>query len=514
MAADATAKVAAVQFEPALFRKEENISALLRLSAEAASAVGPGGLVVLPEMATTGYVFRDRDEIAPYVEPIPGPTTALFGRLCRARGIALVFGMPEVDPATRAYYNSAALIGPTGEVAGVYRKTHSFHCDTLWAAEGNLGLPVFRGNWPGPLGLLICMDAGFFETARIEALAGARVLAFPTNWLRAAPSPEWRARAAENGAYLVAADRWGSERSTTFAGGSCVIGPRGQILAQRERGDGMVLAEIHLANEEAAGGAHGGRTGSSDEAGGPEFGGHVRRRPELYYDLLRHSNLWPTHRVRPGMGEGSFRLGAGDGALDDPDTPGRLLVLPPQPAHSVLELAARKEVYVAAAAGPGEDVILAGPAGLLGRYASPHRPDDPRGAASNANPFQVFDLPFARVGLLHALDLIVPEAARIVSKLGADVVLVSGTWPADLDDLRFLWSERAEPNDIFLAVATDRGGGVFRGGEKAASATMGGSLLLETGPYSYTRRKDVVRRLRPDLYPPLVAGSARTAPAR
>ncbi len=549
-------RAAAVQFEPTLFRKSENTAALLRLAGEAAVEVGQGGLVVLPEMATTGYVFRGREEIAPYVEPIPGPTTRVFGRLARERGVTVVLGMPEVDAATGAYYNSAAVVGPAGEVAGLYRKTHSFHCDTLWAAEGNLGLPVFRGPWPGPLGLLICMDAGFFETARVLAVGGARVLAFPTNWLRAAPSPEWRARAAENGAYLVAADRWGEERGTRFAGGSCVIGPRGQILARRDRGDGVVAADLELAEA------------TSGEVAAP-FGGLVRRRPELYHDLLRHSNLWPHHRVYPHLGEGRFWLAAsgGDGGeLPAPREPlaalsGRVYVLPPicrgdrvrnrglrtAGAGAVLEAAVRDGVYLAAAVGPREEVVLAGPSGLVGRYTSPHLRAEGAGPGSvsagpsgarfasagagpgsagagpgsasaagprlldHASPFRVFDLPFARVGLLHALDLLVPEATRILAKLGADVVLASGSWPEDLDDLRFLWAERAEPNDIFLALATDRGGGVFRGGERAAGAGAGEGLTVETGPGTYTRRKDVVRRLRPDLYLPLVAAGAQGA---
>lgn len=531
-------KVAAVQFEPTLFRKAEDTAALLRLAGEAAAATGPGGLVVLPEMATTGYVFRGREEIAPYVEPIPGPTTRVLGRLARERGVTLVVGLPEVEPATGAYYNSAALIGPDGEVAGVYRKTHSFHCDTLWAAEGNLGLPVFRGEWPGPLGLFICMDAGFFETARVLAVGGARVLAFPTNWLRAAPSPEWRARAAENGVYLVAADRWGSERGTRFAGGSCVIGPRGQVLAQRDRGDGVVVAEIDLAAD--AGGAEPAATAATatpDGAGlgGPTFGGLVHRRPELYHDLLRHSNLWPDRFIFPDLGVGLSWLAAASGAaggvanrLPAPKEPmaelaGRVCVLPPMAPGSgttglaaTIETAAREGVYLAAAVGPRGEVVLAGPNGLVGRYASPHVPTDAArtGSAEGADPFRVFDLPFARVGLLYTLDLLVPEATRILAKLGADVVLASGPWPDDLDDLRFLWAERAESNDIFLTVATDRGGGVFRGGDKAASAPVDEWLLVEAGPWTYTRRKDTIRRLRPDLYLPLVAVVAAVAPAR
>jgi predicted amidohydrolase len=577
-------KVAAVQFEPAFGEKEANTEALLRLATEAA---GRGArLIVLPEMATTGYVFRSREEIGPYVEPVPGPTTERFGALARSRRVSLVVGLPEVCRWNGAFYNSAVLIGPNGEVAATYRKTHSFHCDTLWAAEGDLGLPVLDGPWPGPLGILICMDAGFFETARVQALAGARVIAFPTNWLRAAPSPEWRARAAENGVYLIAADRWGEERGTVFAGGSCVIGPAGEVMAWRERGDGVVTADIDpdRAGLPAAFGLPGGKEAAV-------------RRPDLYHTLLRHPYLWPESFVFGGLGRGRFTLGALAGprwasqgatgtrrGLDasllheaitaalraSGGPPAGLLALPPLPvepgeeeraAGALAEVASRTGFHLAVSpavvpvaatppaaapaaalsratppapappsarsagrvfAPPGE-VWLVGPKGLTGRYRSPHvpphLPDGPGDAG--AAPFPVFDLPFARVGLLHAADLLLPEPARLLAKEGADVVLVSGPWPPELDHLVFLQAERAESNDCWMAVATDRGSDIFSaapGTERGevAEARLGGGkgagpgftvkvTVGETSPGSFSRRKDRLRRLQPRLYSGLVS---------
>ncbi len=605
------ARVAAVQFEPTLFRKEENIAALLRLVEEAANKVGgvlngcagragdsaaiggtATGLIVLPEMATTGYVFRSREEIAPYVEPIPGPTTRVFGRLARQRGVSLVVGLAEVDPSSGAFYNSAALIGPNGQVAGVYRKTHSFFADTFWAAEGDLGLPVFTGSWPGPLGVLICMDVGFFETARVMALDGARILAVPTNWLRVAPNPEWRARAAENGIHVVVADRWGEERGTRFAGGSCVIGPRGEILACRDRGDGVITAEIDLGWAEAGATAAActGSDAATDASTGPNAGvcsrsdaapaGHdstrlVRRRPDLYHTLLRHPYRWPERYCFGDLGSGRFWLGAASGPADRilgqavtaaslPGEPGRrLLALPPglgaQDLDRLAAAAKAAGVYLAASLGPAgigrrgsaaagnhEEIVLFGPEGILGRYRSPHVPprvggDGSGGESAGApgdEPFPVFDLPFARVGLLQPLDLLLPEPPRILAKQGVDVVLVSGFWPDGRGDLEFLWAERAETNDIWLAIAVEGKAAVYAAdarGEKAVlpgisgagpaetgrrppgpfeevgTDTAGGltGLFAETGPGTFTRRKDRVRRLRPELYLKLVAPAQR-----
>src|SRR6266540_535906 len=98
-------KVAAIQYEPTLGDKEKNIDDLVRLTTEAAE--NGARLIVLPEMATTGYCWYSREEIAPFAEPIPGPTTERFARIAREYGCYIVVGMPEVDPNTGAFYNAA-----------------------------------------------------------------------------------------------------------------------------------------------------------------------------------------------------------------------------------------------------------------------------------------------------------------------------------------------------------------------------------------------------------------------
>ena len=79
-------RVAAIQYEPTLGQKEKNVTNLLRLVEEAAKH--NARLIVLPEMATTGYCWESRTEIAPFVEPIPGPTSDRFQQLATA----IVFG--------------------------------------------------------------------------------------------------------------------------------------------------------------------------------------------------------------------------------------------------------------------------------------------------------------------------------------------------------------------------------------------------------------------------------------
>ena len=236
-------QVAAIQYESTPGAREQNTGDLFRLVEEAAQH--EARLIVLPEMATTGYCWESREEIAPHVEPIPGPTTDRFQQLAAHYGCYIAVSLPEVDPDTNIYYNSVALLGPEG-IVGTYRKIHSYISEPRWARDGDIGMPV----WETPLGRLtplICMDAEYFEAARIPALHGADVILFPTNWLDdKSPSSCWMARAFENRVYFIAANRYGRERGIQFSGGSCVLNPDGTIQSYLDTGEGIVYGEVDL----------------------------------------------------------------------------------------------------------------------------------------------------------------------------------------------------------------------------------------------------------------------------
>ncbi len=286
-------RVAAIQYEPTLGEKEKNVTDLLRLVEEAAQH--NTRLIVLPEMATTGYCWESRAEIAPYVEPIPGPTTDRFQQLATQYDCYIAVSLAEVDPATNVYYNCMALIGPQGLI-GTYRKIHSYISEPRWARDGDLGMPV----WETPLGRLaglICMDAVYFEAARIPALNNADVLLFPTNWLEEkCPSSWWMARAFENGVYLIAADRYGLERGVQFSGGSCVIDPDGVIQDYLDSGEGIVYGEVDLSRSRNK------NWGSSQaEIIGDRL---ADRQPAEYITLVNNTYLWEPLRYH-----GLYELG-------------------------------------------------------------------------------------------------------------------------------------------------------------------------------------------------------------
>ncbi len=199
-------RVAAIQFESQQGQKEANLARIESLVRKAASSGAK--LIVLPEMATIGLFWNSRTEIAPYVEPIPGPTTERFAALAKALNVHIAIGMGEVEPTTGTYYNSAILVGPEGLI-GKHRKVHGYLSDPMFAAEGNLGFQVWDTPL-GKLGLMICMDANYPESARLLALAGADVLLMPVGWVvEVCPAPLWITRAFDNGVSAICANRWG-----------------------------------------------------------------------------------------------------------------------------------------------------------------------------------------------------------------------------------------------------------------------------------------------------------------
>ena len=235
-------KVATVQYEPTQFNKEHNINSLIELCEQAAKSGAK--LIVTPEMGTTGYCFLDREEISSLVETIPGSTTKKFQQISEKYNCFIVIGMPEIDSDTKLYYNAAVLIGPNGMV-GKHRKSHGYIAEPKWSAPGQDHL-VFDTEI-GKIGILICMDIHFIETARLVALQDADIIIHISNWLgERTPAPYWISRAFENSCYLIEANRWGLERTVQFSGGSCVINPDGSIASVIDKGDGVAYADIDI----------------------------------------------------------------------------------------------------------------------------------------------------------------------------------------------------------------------------------------------------------------------------
>lgn len=441
-----TVKVAAIQFEPTMFRQEENIQALLALCEQAAEQGAK--LLVMPEMGVSGYCWQNREEIAPYVDTIPGNTTRRFAALAARYDCYLVLGMPEVDVETGLYYNSAALIGPSG-VVGTHRKTHPYISEPKWAANGDKGHAVFETP-VGRIAMLICMDIHFIETARLAGVQNADVICHISNWLaERTPAPYWINRAWENDCYLIESNRWGLERGVQFSGGSCVINPDGGIQASTDSGDGIVLGEITLGRGEKA----------------PRV---CQRRPEKYLELMNDSYTWnpldffnlyqrsplpagkvseiavgqftPQHDVQQNLAhirhlataaqeKGAEVIVFPEFSLSGPYLgPAQALRLPGAEVTALVQLAVSLKMTLVAGlveADAGQcfnTAVAVGPAGILGAYRKIHLSEADKTWAIPGDKWVTVDIPCGRMGLLIGEDITFPEAGRILALRGCDLL--------------------------------------------------------------------------------------------
>lgn len=211
-------RIGFAQFAPRLGDVERNLATIERLLPRA-------DLVVLPELATSGYVFRTRAELAAATQDV----LPRLQRLADRKRTAMVVGFPEPGP-----YNSAALVVPGGRPR-IYRKAHLFKDEKKLFKPGDVGLPVFE--WRGVrVGILICFDWFFPEAARTMALAGADILCVPANLvLRGKATRGVVVHAITNRVFVILCNRTGKERGVGFYGQSAVIDPDGRVLERAAR---------------------------------------------------------------------------------------------------------------------------------------------------------------------------------------------------------------------------------------------------------------------------------------
>ncbi|RKQ89642.1 putative amidohydrolase [Mycolicibacterium mucogenicum 261Sha1.1M5] len=232
------ALVACSQFTPVLGAVRENVDRSLELIREAA---GRGAqVVVLPELASSGYAFADTAEAAAASEPATGESVTRWHNAAAELGIVIVAGFAETNP-DGAPYNSAALVMPGADPV-IYRKAHLWDRERLIFTPGD-DLPPVVDTFVGRIGVMVCYDLEFPEWVRIAALAGAELICAPVNWPtvqrptgeRPGEVVRVQAEASMNRVAIAACDRGGNERGVEWSGASVIVDADGWPLALTER---------------------------------------------------------------------------------------------------------------------------------------------------------------------------------------------------------------------------------------------------------------------------------------
>ncbi len=207
-------------------------------------------LIVFPETTLSG--FPTRHNVAEMAEPIDGPSLSAVRDAAREARVAVAVGLAERDGSR--FFNTTVLIDERGEIALRYRKTH------LWASDVGVFEPgdrfevcSFKGM---TVGLLICYDIEFPETARAVASLGADLLVV-TNGNMDPFGPVHRraivARAMENQMFAALVNRIGSgDDNLTFPGESALIDPFGDVVCDAGQQEIVLRAALERARLEGA----------------------------------------------------------------------------------------------------------------------------------------------------------------------------------------------------------------------------------------------------------------------
>ena len=262
-------KIGVAQSDFKLAEVQANLNVIHDLLARASLA--DVDVLVLPELANSGYNFETRDQASAAAEEADaGPFCALL-RDWSTGGRLAAGGFCEKSG--NDLYNSAAVYA-NGRLVTVYRKAHLFANEISFFLPGNEKPPVFEFNG-NSYGVMICFDWFFPEVARSLALRGAQIILHPSNLVLPWCQKAMLTRSIENRVFTATANRTGVDRDLSFSGLSQVTSPRGDLLVQADgTSSGVVWAEVDLNDADNK------RITRQNDL-------FQCRRPELYDDLMK-----------------------------------------------------------------------------------------------------------------------------------------------------------------------------------------------------------------------------------
>lgn len=212
---------------------------------EQAAAKG-ANVICLPELCATGYylpsIEKNLDQVT---EKEDGSTVTALCRLAKKYNVYIVGGFIRENSKGEKPYNSAVFINDDGSVQGFYNKIHMFGRESNVFCGGS-GCCVFETRY-GKLGVIICYDNNFPETARATALLGADVILCPCAW-RTEEKEIFellaKSHACENTVYFAAVNICKTEKELNLFGGSVAVNPCGNVIAKADNKESVITANI------------------------------------------------------------------------------------------------------------------------------------------------------------------------------------------------------------------------------------------------------------------------------
>lgn len=474
-------KVAAIEFNPEFMELDRNITAAAKIAADAAR--NGARLIVMPEAAVSGYIYRDLAQFLPYMDTVPGKTTDALGAVTREHNCYIAIGIAEIDHDTGLTYNTGALIGPQGYI-GKYRKNGLNPSDVLWFVPGNTGHPVFDTEL-GRITMIICYDDTYWEPARLAAVKGCDIIAYICSSDRLLPQIKGAAagkhstiaavqhQCAWNGLAMVAADRNNAETNpttgvtVTYGGAASIWQADGERIAHAPATDYSAT----MSNPASI------IYGMIDPArfSNDQKRTLARRRPELYRDVAFYraptDTAASTTPAQVQAGALQYRVDANDftanlnrcevlvAGLQAGTVPYDLVVLPAfsfcgpvnaencaaiaekplgRTTQAASDFAVRLKSHLVASfveAGDGKyfhtSVLMSPDGRIIGSYRQTHLSAEMAGILTPGDDLPVFETAIGRIGMLLNDDFRFPEASAVLGLRRADIIAAPVSWAGE-----------------------------------------------------------------------------------
>jgi len=251
---DRMVKIGLIQFPSILGNIQANITKSITMAENAADRGAK--IICFPETFISGFNLNYyKGNISALAEDINGKAISGLRKVAKEKEIYIIAPIILKKGKGNTYSNSAIVIDDTGDVIGTYSKNHLWHLgETDYFQKGN-GFPVFKTKY-GKVGIMICYDANFPESARTLVLKGAKLIFMPCAW-RIQDKDFYDliipARACDNQVFIGAVNICSMQEDLNLFGNSKIANPKGKIVAESLKySEDILIHEVDLTEVDKA----------------------------------------------------------------------------------------------------------------------------------------------------------------------------------------------------------------------------------------------------------------------